>query len=273
MGRLDEDDEEGKENIGLNTFGNSKGFGSTPKPEPVPVMAWMVIHGGDFADVAKDLAGFRRLFTKSVSAAIGIPVGCIEVQNITRGSIVVEFLIHPPLRGGDTRDVASLVLSLENQLRASYSALRKGPFGPYAESAELLAGNPSRAATPPGMTPTHRPFNAYEALPDFNRGYVEMGVQTEPFGAPGSAGFMDTMPSQVDMLGSTMGSNFGVDVNIAFAGQRGNAGDPVERALQVALDDARNRADRAEANERSLRNELVQKDQLIARLQAQLVAQ
>lgn len=153
MSRVDEDGE--KENLQLNTFGSSKGFGTTKSltgQEPMPAHTWMVIYGGDFADIAKDLPAFRRLFQKCVSAAIGLPMGCIEVLNVVAGSIVVEFLIHPACRGNDTRDAASLVLTLEQQLSAPHSALRRGAFAAHAESAELLTGNPSRAATPVSET-------------------------------------------------------------------------------------------------------------------------
>merc|ERR1712012_77322 len=52
--------------------------------------------------------------------------------------------------GGDNRDAASLALMLEQQLSSSHSALRRGAFAAHAESAELVAADPSRAATPPG---------------------------------------------------------------------------------------------------------------------------
>mmetsp|Transcript_55031 Transcript_55031/g.128739 ORF Transcript_55031/g.128739 Transcript_55031/m.128739 type:complete len:603 (+) Transcript_55031:118-1926(+) len=136
MARIEEEHAEGKENLD----GNSSGV---LKIGPPPTQAWMVIHGKDFGSVAKDISGFRRLFARSVAAALGIPMHCVEVVNVRAGSIIVEFYLHSTVgRGADARDPNLLVQTLERQLTSSHSALRKGAFGEYAQSAELMVGEP-----------------------------------------------------------------------------------------------------------------------------------
>merc|ERR1719375_2858070 len=98
----------------------------------------MVIYGTDFSRVAKDLPEFRQKFMRNVATALGIPMGCVEVINITRGSVVIEFLLRPSGRGGDTRDAETLKQALAQQLALPHSALRKGPFKDYVQSAELV---------------------------------------------------------------------------------------------------------------------------------------
>eukprot|EP00406_Dinophysis_acuminata_P020421 CAMPEP_0179330190 /NCGR_PEP_ID=MMETSP0797-20121207/63533_1 /TAXON_ID=47934 /ORGANISM="Dinophysis acuminata, Strain DAEP01" /LENGTH=666 /DNA_ID=CAMNT_0021042905 /DNA_START=66 /DNA_END=2064 /DNA_ORIENTATION=- len=99
---------------------------------------WLVIHGGDFDEVAKDLPSFRYLFIKSVSSALGVPSGCIQVASVSEGSIIVDFTIQPCGRGGDTRDAKTLAAQLEEQFGSPRSALRMGHFREYAATAELL---------------------------------------------------------------------------------------------------------------------------------------
>lgn len=150
----EEGDEEGKENLQGNA--RKAKFGSKESGEDKAVDAsakgWMVIYEHDFAQIAKNLASFRHLFMKSVSTALGIPMGCVEVINITRGSVVIEFLLHPPGRDNDSRDGLMLKDALTQQLSNPYSTLRKGGFKDYAVSAEIVErpANKSR----PGTTQT-----------------------------------------------------------------------------------------------------------------------
>jgi Ca2+-binding EF-hand superfamily protein len=151
----DEDGGEGKENTKPKATLGADG-------EEIPSLAsakgWMVIYGTDFAAVAKDLHSFRHLFLRSVSTALGIPMGCIEVINISRGGanggLVVEFNLQPSGRGGDTRDGETLKEALAQQLLVPHSALRKGAFKEYVTSAELVErpskGGSSRPATSDG---------------------------------------------------------------------------------------------------------------------------
>lgn len=128
---------------------SSDGAAPAEKGSKECLRGFMVVHGADFAVVAKDLTSFRRSFIRGVSAALGLPVGCVEVVNVTRGSVVVEFVLHAAGRGGDTRDPAMLREILEQQLTSKHSALRRGQFGQYAETAELMAGEPERVSAPP----------------------------------------------------------------------------------------------------------------------------
>lgn len=50
-----------------------------------------------FSTIAGDLPGFRQLFCKSICSALGLPAhgNCVEVLNVSSGSIVVEFLLRP----------------------------------------------------------------------------------------------------------------------------------------------------------------------------------
>lgn len=113
--------------------------------------SWLMMHSTDFAVVAKDLGGFRRLFARAVSTAVGVALACVEVVNVTpglsAGSTLVEFNVHPP-GNGDARGVSTLVLLLEKQLSSPHSALRKGALAAYLGEAQLLVGEPRRAGTP-----------------------------------------------------------------------------------------------------------------------------
>jgi len=120
---------------------------SADRPSPTaPARSWMVLHGKDFASIAKDIASFRALFAKCVSHSLGLPSDCIEVANVASGSIVVEFVLRPSGRSGDPRSASALLSLLEQQLGNPHSALRKGAFGIYVDRAELTAGEPKRAA-------------------------------------------------------------------------------------------------------------------------------
>lgn len=127
----------------------------------VPARRWMVIHSVDFGDVARDIAGFSRLFAKSVAAALGLPPACVEVLNVTQGSIVVEFLLRLPARSANAH---SLALLLEQQLQHPHSALRRGQLALYAAGAELLAGEPQRVATPQNQEPRAPPVQVDQAV-------------------------------------------------------------------------------------------------------------
>jgi len=142
MSKLDEEFQEGNEN---NKLSNSSPditrkaiISSSEEPELPPSRNWLVIHGADFPKVAKNLPAFRHLFMRSVSAALGIPMGCVEVMNVTRGSVVVEFLLRPSGRASDPRDGETLKQAFAQQLTLAHSALRKGPFKDYVASAELV---------------------------------------------------------------------------------------------------------------------------------------
>jgi len=139
--------------------------------ELLPATRWMIIHGGDFASIAKDLPSFRHIFTKSIATSIGIPSGCMEVVNIGRGAqgsgIIVHFILKPAKRGGDTRDGEELMERVDEQMASSFSALRKGHFGSFAESATLVMEDPLRPATPgrpPTADGTREPTTMTEAL-------------------------------------------------------------------------------------------------------------
>ncbi|CAK9022796.1 unnamed protein product [Durusdinium trenchii] len=83
-----------------------------------------------FAAIAKDLPGFRQLFCKGLCSALGLPAhgNCVEVLNVTNGSIIVEFLMRPRAHT-DSRSAFELSQLLEKQLSSPYSALRRGPLG------------------------------------------------------------------------------------------------------------------------------------------------
>lgn len=141
MSKLDEEQEEGeegKENFRVNSQRPVATGDFEQEDDDAPAKSWMVIYGTDFSAVAKDLHKFRNLFMRSVASALGIPMGCIEIINITRGSIVIEFNILPSRRGGDTRNAETLKQALAQQLSLPHSALRKGPFKDYVQSAELV---------------------------------------------------------------------------------------------------------------------------------------
>lgn len=143
-------------------------------PDDPPLRHWLLLHSADFATLAKDLPDFRRLFAKSVATAVGLPLTCIEVVAVSNaagvgGSILVEFILHPPQVYGETRGTIAFLLVLESQLQSAHSALRKGPLGAYLPGAQLLANEPRRIATPPAGG-----WAATEA------GICEQGVQTEP---------------------------------------------------------------------------------------------
>lgn len=133
-------DGEGKENVKAGSRKVGVPAGSTEETQRVDASAkgWMVLYGTDFSTVAKNLASFRHLFMRSVTTALGIPMGCIEVININGRPLVVEFILQPSGRGNDERDGATLKEALAQQLSLPHSALRQGPFREYAPSAELV---------------------------------------------------------------------------------------------------------------------------------------
>merc|ERR1712176_682892 len=129
------------------------------------VHRWMVMPGKDFATIAKDLPAFHRLFIKCVSHSLGLPSGCIEIVNVTKGSIIVEFFIHSNGRAGCESGASAALDLLVQQIATPHSALRKGQLGTYVEGAELLAGEPKPrvtaqpavvvAAATDGVAPAH----------------------------------------------------------------------------------------------------------------------
>lgn len=144
MAKMDEDDEEqeeGKENLQGNALRAAPIIEDQEKGSNPPAQAYLVIYGTDFSAVAKNLASFRHLFMRSVAAALGLPMGCVEVINITRagpGSVLIDFLLQPSARDRAERDGATLKEALGEQLTSPHSALRKGPFKEYVLTAEMV---------------------------------------------------------------------------------------------------------------------------------------
>jgi len=114
-----------------------------------PAKAWMLIHGVSYDSVARDMARFRHTFIHGVAQALCLPSGCVDIVEITAGSLQVEFLVHQAGRKGDQRTAQELLVNLAEQLRSMKSVLRRGIFASYASSAELLAGTNRDAAAPP----------------------------------------------------------------------------------------------------------------------------
>lgn len=110
---------------------------------------WLLLHSAEFATLAKNLPDFRKLFARGVATAVGLPLTCMEVTNVTNaagvgGSILVEFILHPPQVHGEKRGTAAFLQVLESQLQGAHSALRKGPLGAYLSGAQLLANEPRK---------------------------------------------------------------------------------------------------------------------------------
>eukprot|EP00440_Ansanella_granifera_P009140 gb/GFBE01009900.1/.p1 GENE.gb/GFBE01009900.1/~~gb/GFBE01009900.1/.p1 ORF type:complete len:554 (+),score=151.90 gb/GFBE01009900.1/:1-1662(+) len=114
-----------------------------------PAKGFMVIHGADFVTISKDIPRFRHTFIKGVAQALDVASGLITIVDIVPGSVVVEFLIHPPTRGGDKRSATELLIALAEQLISSRSTLRRGHFRDFAASAELLVGQTRQSAVHP----------------------------------------------------------------------------------------------------------------------------
>ncbi|CAJ1366763.1 unnamed protein product [Effrenium voratum] len=107
------------------------------------VHRWLIIQGHEFSSIAKDLPGFRQSFCKSVCSSLGLPGhgNCVEIVNVTNGSIIIEFLLRPR-RHTDSRSGLELSQILDKQLSCPYSALRRGPLGKFLGSAFLLSASP-----------------------------------------------------------------------------------------------------------------------------------
>jgi hypothetical protein len=188
MSKLDDDLQEGNEsgsNVAQRAIITPKGASS--ESELPPSRSWLVIHGADFPKVAKNLPAFRHLFMRSVSTALGIPMGCVEVVNVTRGSVVIEFLLRPSGRGSDTRDGEALKAAFEQQLTLPHSALRKGPFKDYVSSAELVDRSQRRSMVETAVTPSSRSIAIDTAVTPSAQGNKtpagrssSKAVQTEP---------------------------------------------------------------------------------------------
>lgn len=114
-----------------------------------PARGWMIIHGADFVSVSKDINHFRHLFVKCVAQALDVPSGVITIVDVTPGSVVVEFLVHPSMRGGDRRTAVELLIALAEHIINGKSVLRRGHFRDYAASAELLVGETRKTAVHP----------------------------------------------------------------------------------------------------------------------------
>mmetsp|Transcript_156643 Transcript_156643/g.480594 ORF Transcript_156643/g.480594 Transcript_156643/m.480594 type:complete len:431 (-) Transcript_156643:49-1341(-) len=142
--KLDEDEAPAGKAGGLTGVAGQDAQGVDPL---APAHSWMVLHGKDFAGIAKDVKGFRALFAKCISQSLGLPSDCIEVVNVyAHGCIVVQFVLRPSGRGDDSRSARVLLQLLEQQLGNPHSAFRKGPFGVYLDRAELTASDPRCAS-------------------------------------------------------------------------------------------------------------------------------
>mmetsp|Transcript_131601 Transcript_131601/g.281397 ORF Transcript_131601/g.281397 Transcript_131601/m.281397 type:complete len:518 (+) Transcript_131601:91-1644(+) len=208
--------------------------------EPGPPHSWVVMHGGDFAEVAKDMPGFKRTFAKSVATALRLPAGCVDVINVVHGSIIVEFVVT----SADEREHPELVELLAQQFGTAFSTLRskKSPLAPF------LAG---------GATLLEKPPYGYGGAPGM---------------ADGRGGGM-TGPALVDMETDTADLD-GIE---ALGTPRIRAAVPLEdeattdlevqlREALAQLDAARAEQEEAEAAERAALEELAQKDAVIADL-------
>merc|ERR1712061_731891 len=100
------------------------------------------MRGCEFPNVASDLAGFSSLFTKCVARALGLPSACVEVVNVTHGSVVVEFVLRRSPVGSDERTASNLLALLERQLANPISAIRKGLLAVHLANTELLTAEP-----------------------------------------------------------------------------------------------------------------------------------
>jgi len=143
MTRLDEDVDD-KESLRQLAAQATGGLHEASKKSSAT--RWMLLHGQDFAAIAKDLVSFRRNFQKGISAAIGVASTCVVVENITKGCIQFSLV------GDLARDGETLMGLVESQLNNSHSALRRGPFASYVDGAELVAtdifGDAADAAPP-----------------------------------------------------------------------------------------------------------------------------
>ncbi|CAE8608515.1 unnamed protein product, partial [Polarella glacialis] len=83
-----------------------------------------------------------------VCSALGLPAhgGCVDVLNVTPGSILVEFVLRPPAFGSDGRTVEDLIMLMEQQIANPHSALRRGQLAQHLSSAVLLVAEPQRDA-------------------------------------------------------------------------------------------------------------------------------
>jgi len=118
------------------------GLGQGTQELPQPATRWLVIHGHDFREVAKELPAFRHNFVKSVSAAIGCNAGNIEVIDVLRNAVFGILFTIQPSKGSD-KDGDWYMELLEQQLARSSSTLRRGTFAAFANSAELATEEPT----------------------------------------------------------------------------------------------------------------------------------
>lgn len=115
--------------------------GDAPQREP-PEHVWLVIHAADYDMLSKDLPHFRHIVTRSISTALGVPIGCVEMLDLSagaRGGAVAALA----LCGGRGRGAGELRRELGQQLRSTSSALRRGHLAEYLTSAEMLLSSPS----------------------------------------------------------------------------------------------------------------------------------
>ncbi|CAK0833997.1 unnamed protein product [Prorocentrum cordatum] len=199
---------------------------------------WMIMPDEDFASIAKELAAFRQMFVKSVSVALGLPSECVEVVNVTQGSVVVDVILRPAGSLHDTRTAWDLVHALEQQIANPHSALRKGPLAHRVRGAEILTGEPTRVVAGGGGGDT-----------------ADQGCQTDPaeLATP-------RVPAEPDDAGEAAGA---ADAREAAA--------YLKEALRE-LQAVRQRTARAEAATAAVLAEVSQRDALIEELRAQVAA-
>mmetsp|Transcript_48291 Transcript_48291/g.127515 ORF Transcript_48291/g.127515 Transcript_48291/m.127515 type:complete len:507 (-) Transcript_48291:54-1574(-) len=103
------------------------------------VHRWMVMHGGDFRSIAKDLPSFRRSFVKCVCHSLAVPSTSVEVISVSPGSVVVEFVLQ-------ARNAESLAALLREQCANSHSKLRTSQMGAHMQlGGDLFSGAPKLA--------------------------------------------------------------------------------------------------------------------------------
>lgn len=217
---------------------------------------WMVMQGVEFKTIAKDVASFSRIFQKSVSGAIGVPLGCVEVLNVSQGSIIVEFLLKLPKScSNDAPAVADRVLMLQQQLSSPFSALRRSSgLSSYVANAELMVREPRIDAHGSAVAERREPRDRAdgETIQDF-------GVQTD------SALLSTPKASYV----RAMLSSLGPDVDAATAADMHEAAMELREAVQK-LAEARNRTTRATQELPRALQQLKERQHLIAELEQEV---
>lgn len=206
--------------------------------------SWIVMYGSEFKSIAKDIQSFRRLFVKCVSSSLGLPLDCVEVLNVSQGSIIVEFAMRPANRG----DAADLVLVLQQQLASPFSALRRSGLGNFISNAELLLGEPRRdAQTAPSAA---SPKSALE------KKLVDAGSQTDA---------LELTTPRVAQLRAVL-TALGHEVDAATAAEFEETAVEMRDAVRQ-LEQARRKATKAEDDCRKVVDQLKERRLMIEKLE------